>query len=442
MQRGTRPSRLRSSQAAAGVRRRVRAGLVAGGAVTGLAAALLAAPAAGSSAAVAGPGGSPAARSGADRLPLGAAELPESRRATRLAEGVTWTRIRRGDKESEPGAIAATRYGPWVVNVVTIDPRKATGRLRITWGADMARTETTSALARMTGALVAVNGGFFSIGSADSPGDPVGLSVFDGMLASEPQRGASIGMTIDSRSKRVAVSNFTWVGTVRNRTTKASARLNGINRAPRVPADCEEGCSAPGELVMVNRLFSATTPRGPGSEVVVDAKGCVTETRTPRGGSLPRWHTAYQATGASVERLAAVVPGGCLQHLERLTFATGRNVPLKSGFYAVNGRVILVRSGRIVATGSGAGFAGRHPRTIAGRTAGGSVVLVTIDGRRGSSVGATITESARVAKALGLVDAVNIDGGGSTTMAIRGQVVNRVSGNRERPVGDAIIYVP
>lgn len=425
-------------------RTRARTGLVTGVAVTGLiATTALALPAAGASVGPAATGAPTATGARAGGLPLGAAGLPESRRATRLAPGVTWTRIQRGTKESAPEAIPTTPYGPWVVNVVTIDPRKATGRLRITWGPDMARTETTSALARMTGALVAVNGGFFSPASAASPGDPVGVSVFDGILASEPQRGATIGMTMDSRTKRVAVSDFTWVGTVRNRATKESARLSGINRAPSVPPGCGDGgCAARGELVMVSRLFGATTPKGAGREVIVDRRGCVTTVRSPRGGPLPRGHTAYQATGSSVALLNRVAQGGCLQHLERLSFATGRPVPLKSGFYAVNGRTILVRSGNIVAGGSGGGFAGRHPRTIAGRTAGGSVVLLTIDGRRGTSVGATISESARVAKSLGLVDAVNIDGGGSTTMAIRGKVVNRVSERRERPVGDAIVYVP
>ena len=77
-----------------------------------------------------------------------------------------------------------------------------------------------------------------------------------------------------------------------------------------------------------------------------------------------------------------------------------------------------------------------------GRTARGVIALITIDGRRTTSVGASLAEAARLAKAFGLVDAVNLDGGGSTTMAIRGQVVNTVAGRSERAVSDALVYVP
>jgi exopolysaccharide biosynthesis protein len=69
------------------------------------------------------------------------------------------------------------------------------------------------------------------------------------------------------------------------------------------------------------------------------------------------------------------------------------------------------------------------------------VTLVTIDGGRPTSVGATLPEAAAVARALGLVDSVNLDGGGSTTMAVGGTVVNQPKGRSERAVGDALVYV-
>ena len=74
-----------------------------------------------------------------------------------------------------------------------------------------------------------------------------------------------------------------------------------------------------------------------------------------------------------------------------------------------------------------------------GRTSDGRVALVTIDGRRVTSVGATLTETARIAQGLGLVDAVNLDRGGSTTLVIDRKVVNRPSGTSQRLVSDAVI---
>lgn len=83
------------------------------------------------------------------------------------------------------------------------------------------------------------------------------------------------------------------------------------------------------------------------------------------------------------------------------------------------------------------------PRTPAGVDAVGRTVLVAADGRGTDALGLSIGESAEVAKALGLRDAVNLDGGGSTTMAADGRVINDPSDAAgERPVGDALLLLP
>jgi exopolysaccharide biosynthesis protein len=85
----------------------------------------------------------------------------------------------------------------------------------------------------------------------------------------------------------------------------------------------------------------------------------------------------------------------------------------------------------------------RNPRTFAGVDSRGRTVLVTVDGRSTSELGLSIPEEADVARSLGLVDAVNLDGGGSTTMALDGQVITHPSdATGERPVGDAILVLP
>ena len=109
--------------------------------------------------------------------------------------------------------------------------------------------------------------------------------------------------------------------------------------------------------------------------------------------------------------------------------------------YGVTGRYQLTRGGRITAPQRTGDYFQRHPRTIVGRTASGVVAMVTIDGGRPTSVGATLPEAAAVARSLGLVDSVNLDGGGSTTMAVGGALVNHPSGKSERAVGDALVYV-
>lgn len=440
-------------------------------------------------------GAAAAGRTTGPRLPLGRSYLPEVRRSRTLAKGVTWTAIRRGVKAAKPAAIPTTVRGPWAVNIVTIDTRAARGRLAVSAGADLRRTERTSAMARSAKALVAVNGGFFAYtAQQEAPGDPIGLGVLRGTLTSEPLAGsAAIGLTVDTTTKRLGIGTFSWSASLHAMPSPSGVAeadgdaadtgplpVTGVNRPPgrafsclQVPVE-ESGVPTPpmrpdsqprtddgvpippeqpppnlpscvgggGDLVRFTGHWGAHTPAGPGTEVIVDSGGCVVRTRSPRGGPLSPAQVAYQATGSATDRLLALADAGCLRFSQQLRDGDGNAIPLTGSLNAVNGRQVLVRGGRIVETRSGRGIAGRNPRTIVGRTARGVIALITIDGRRTSSVGASLAEAARVAKSFGLVEAVNLDGGGSTTMVIRGKVVNRVAGRTERAVGDALVYLP
>lgn len=68
---------------------------------------------------------------------------------------------------------------------------------------------------------------------------------------------------------------------------------------------------------------------------------------------------------------------------------------------------------------------GRNPRTAIGYTKDNDLILVTADGREGSSIGLTLNELAGLMKSLGCTNAINLDGGGSTVMYVNGQIVNR-----------------
>ena len=78
---------------------------------------------------------------------------------------------------------------------------------------------------------------------------------------------------------------------------------------------------------------------------------------------------------------------------------------------------VLVERGRTVEYDSQRSFhTGRHPRTLIGLRADGTVVMAVIDGRFPTGEGTTIPETAFIAKQLGLVEALNLDGGGSSTI--------------------------
>ncbi len=71
----------------------------------------------------------------------------------------------------------------------------------------------------------------------------------------------------------------------------------------------------------------------------------------------------------------------------------------------------------------------------------GKFLMVTVDGRQpGVSVGMNLQELAEYLLSLGAIDAMNLDGGGSTTMFLGGKVVNTPSDKEgERKVGDALL---
>ncbi len=89
----------------------------------------------------------------------------------------------------------------------------------------------------------------------------------------------------------------------------------------------------------------------------------------------------------------------------------------------------------------------RHPRTAVGVTAQGHLMLVTVDGRRATTVaaGMSFLELQQTMAALGCRDAINMDGGGSTTMWVRGEpgngVVNTVSGSSQRVLPNTIAII-
>ena len=82
----------------------------------------------------------------------------------------------------------------------------------------------------------------------------------------------------------------------------------------------------------------------------------------------------------------------------------------------------------------------RHPRTAVAKLKDGKFLMITVDGRSESSGGIGLQDLAGYLLSLGAIDAMNLDGGGSTTMFLDGKVVNHPSDKEgERKVSDAIL---
>lgn len=84
---------------------------------------------------------------------------------------------------------------------------------------------------------------------------------------------------------------------------------------------------------------------------------------------------------------------------------------------------------------------GLHPRTVIGQAEDKSIIFLTVDGRQGLKVGASLKDIQDIMRSFKAVNAVCLDGGGSTTMYYDGEVINNPSSaTGERAVPD-ILYV-
>ena len=96
--------------------------------------------------------------------------------------------------------------------------------------------------------------------------------------------------------------------------------------------------------------------------------------------------------------------------------------------HILSGGPYLVKDGEIFVDMTAeklASVGGRNPRTAIGYTKDNHLIMLTADGREGASIGLTLNELAELMKQLGCVNAMNLDGGGSTVMYVNGQVVNK-----------------
>lgn len=378
-------------------------------------------------------------------LPLGSDGANERREAKRLAPGLTLTRI--------------AREGPWRLGVLEVDRPALRGQLRVALSnGRVAGRRTVSAMARAERAPAAVNGGFFAArGRTD--GDPVGAMLSGGRLVSEPVRGRSALLLPYAAKERVRVVRPAWRGAVRLGARRRS--LDGVERARGLIPGCGGSggdrptqrpsstllCTDSSELVLLSRRFGPRTgtPRGGVEAVVVGGK--VRSVRRRGNTAIPRGGYVLSGTGDAARFLAAHARPGRRPHV-RAELGVGRRRLEPERADLVSGGPALLERGRIRIRERAEGVPratarSRSPRTLAGVRADGTVLLVTIDGRKpGYSRGATLLESARVLRSLGAREGLALDGGGSTTMVARSKVVGRPSDGAQRPVSDAVVVTP
>ncbi|MEU6753631.1 phosphodiester glycosidase family protein [Spirillospora sp. NPDC046719] len=358
--------------------------------------------------------------------------------------------------------------GPWRLHVITVDPRRFGGRVVSSVGGTLTATDKVSDLVRDSGAVAGVNGTYFT---SAGKGGSAGLHVLNGELTSEANNGRT-AMILPQSGRGV---RFAQLGTeLRVRAQdRATRELDGVDRLPGLVDNCggvggdqpterpqhDVTCTDPDELVAFTPVYGASSPAGAGAEAVLDASGRITELRESRGTAIPAGGRTVQAIGTAADWLRAHARPGTRLAISERVLDHGRPVRLDPRTSILGAGPQLVRDGRVwvdayadglVHTGSDQSFyynwvLRRNPRTMVGVDRSGRLLLVAADGREpGYSEGLSIEEAAKVMRSLGAVQAMNFDGGGSTTMATAGgALVNRPSDAAgERSVGDGILLLP
>lgn len=114
----------------------------------------------------------------------------------------------------------------------------------------------------------------------------------------------------------------------------------------------------------------------------------------------------------------------------------------KSVKHIISGGPYLVKNGEVyvdVTAQKLHSITGRNPRSAIGYTADNRLILVAVDGREGASVGLTLTELANFMKSIGCTNAINLDGGGSTVMYVKGKIVNNPKVAGGIPLSNAVV---
>ena len=302
-------------------------------------------------------------------------------------------------------------------------------------------TETVPDIAMRQRAIAAINAGFFLLPA----GDPSGIYKLGGQLISDTRRlRGAIGIVRHGAKTRLVFGRVS-----------ASMRLRLPRRArPDAILDITgvDTTRQRGKLMLFTPAYHAHTDTAPnGVEWVIEGKplrvtaGPFTagKTRIPRHGFV----LSYGGTSAPPP-LKPLRTGSRVELDTDYTAPDGRELEWERAETIVGGAGLLLQDGVLVPDWTIEQFsvtfaAARHPRTLVGTHADGSLWLVTVDGRQPTlSVGMTLAELRAFARALGLRNALNLDGGGSTTMWVKGKVVNSPSDAAgARKVSDAFIIV-
>ncbi len=349
----------------------------------------------------------------------GTAFIETDRRTRPVAPGVTLTSFDRIDPAGwlRGDALSATLTGGTSVDYL--------------YSGAVSKPEPLSGPATRAGAVAAVNGDFFDINNSSAA---QGIGIQSGQLIQSPVKGhnQAVGITADGLGKVLAIY-FEGTASAPEASPVTLTQFNNLVEANGV------GVFTPlwGSYSRTRAVEGATRV----TEVTI-VDGAVTAVAAAAGsGPIPAGTTILLGRDTGADALAPLTIGTRVDVAYRPR--PDGDAQLKA---AIGGNVVLVRDGVPQTIADPA----PHPRTAVGFSADGRTMhLLTVDGRQADSRGVTLTELAKMMADLGAHHALNLDGGGSSTLLAREPgspallVENQPSDGGERSVPNGLaIYAP
>ena len=311
-----------------------------------------------------------------------------------------------------------TWWGPGVITVLdmNMDDSKLTVNTHLAGGKIPGLVDLMDTV-KEKGALAGINGGFFSY-----TGRPLGFLMVEGIVVSEPIKNRTV-LGITDKGK-VLFDRIQWRGTIFGEDGKDPAYITGVNRYPNKD-----------EIVIYNKFLGKKVKlNSDTAQLIILGKSVENVSSGVEGEiSVPDNGYIIQARGNKREILNRFCSGDNLYYRNDFGAGSWQNYNIIS---ALGAGPRLLKDGQIYITARQGEFQndiinGRAPRSAVGITADNHLVFVTVDGRQPElSIGMTLLELASFMKDYGIKDAMNLDGGASARMVVRGYTMNNPSQKR------------
>lgn len=264
----------------------------------------------------------------------------------------------------------------------------------------LSRKASITAMAKRNNSLVAVNGAFF----LPQTGCPLGTMMVNKKLYTGP--------VFNRVAMGIFDNGFAMDRVKLNATIKSgwnTIKLDNINQ-PRMSIAYTIAYTPDwGQL-------SPTTPKN-GVQIVVSNNNIT---------SITKSRVQIPKDGYVIVGPASVL--GSLKVKEKISLDIKTLPDWGNVNHIISGGPYLVKDGKVyvdIQDQKLLAIGGRNPRTAIGYTKDNHFIIVTADGREGSSIGLTLKELAYYMQKIGCVNAMNLDGGGSTVMYVKGYITNK-----------------